>query len=127
MSLTIRGIQRAQAMQQRTHAAVQPQGELGKAIQYITMAGQRYAIQITHVDTGALRASHRMFVDYQQARGRLYLSPVARNPRTGRQTAEYGVYEHERGGSHAFYDRTAEEVGPKLLRHGAEMIVGAMR
>ena len=125
--LTIRGIQRAQGMQQRAHAAVQPSGELGRAVQFIIGHAQRYAISITHVDTGALRASHRMFVDYSNARGKLFISPTTVNPRTGQRPSVYGEYEHERGEDHAFYDRTAEEVGPKLLQHGVEMVRGAVR
>lgn len=125
MSLTIRGLQRAQAMQQRAYAALQPSGALGQAIQYITAHALRYVISITHVDTGALRASHRMLVG--PARGSIYLSPVGANPRTGQRPAEYGVYEHARGGEHAFYDRTSAEVGEKLLKQGVSLVVGAIR
>lgn len=125
--LTIRGLQKAQGMQQRAHAAVQPQGARGQAVQYITAQAQRYMISIIHVDTGALRASPRIMVDYANARGTILLSPVARNPKSGQLTSVYGVYEHERGGDHAFMDRTAEEVGARLLQHGVEMIRGAIR
>lgn len=38
--------------------------------------------------------------------GLVYLDPTAVNPRTGQRTAEYGAHEHDRGGSHAFYERT---------------------
>lgn len=41
--------------------------------------------------------------------GLVYLDPTAVNPRTGRRTALYGGYEHERGNEHAFYERTVGE------------------
>lgn len=127
MTITIRGLQKAQAMNARAIAAVSPEGAMGEALQIGTAALHRYAVSITHVDTGSLRASHRMMIDWSQTRGRVYISPSARNPRSFQKPSVYGVYEHDRGGSHAFYERTANEVGSEILRNSTALIVGAIR
>lgn len=89
---------------------------LGRAIQWGTAAAHRYAVSITHVLTGSLRASHRMAVSGLQ--GRISLDPRARNPRSRQRTAVYGPVEEARGGEHAFYRRTVAEAGRKI---GQEM------
>jgi len=88
-------------------AALKPAGGLGRAVKAATLELHRYAATITHVDTGALRGSHRMRLD--GARGEIFLDPSAQNPRSGVRTAEYGPEEHDRGGGHAFYERTVIE------------------
>ncbi len=112
VKLSITGIQEAQAANNRVIAALQPSGALGRAVQYGTAAAHRYAVGVTHVDTGALRASHRMEVT--GLRGRVYIDPSARNPRSRQRTATYGPYEHDRGGEHAFYQRTIDEQGQSI-------------
>lgn len=108
----IKGIQEAQAANIKRIAALKPQGELGQVIKAQTTAAHRYAISITHVITGSLRASHRM--ELKGLRGRIYLDPGAVNPRTKQKPSIYGFYENKRGGEHAFYDRTVEEYGGKV-------------
>lgn len=110
--MTITGIQEAQAENNRVIASLQPSGALGRAVQYGTAAAHRAAVGMTHVDTGALRASHRMEVT--GLRGRVYIDPSARNPRSRQRTETYGPYEHERGGTHAFYQRTIDEQGQSI-------------
>ena len=107
----IRGLQEEQVKNQKRIARLQPRGEVAQKIKDITIMGQRYAIQVTHVITGSLRASHRM--ETSGTRGRIYLDPRAVNPRTGQRPAVYGFYENKRGGDHAFYDRTQAELEEK--------------
>ena len=114
MTVTIQGIQEAQKANEHNIAMLQPGGAFGRAVQYTVIQAHRYAVAITHVDTGALRASHRMEVI--GLHGRIFLDPTARNPRTGTLTSQYGPTEEERGGSHAFYERTAYEGGPSIVR-----------
>lgn len=112
VTLSIKGIQQAQAANNRVIAELQPSGALGRAVQYGVTTAHRYAVGVTHVDTGALRASHRMEVT--GLRGRVYIDPSARNPRSRQRTETYGPYEHERGGEHAFYQRTIDEQGASI-------------
>ncbi len=113
VQLTITGIQEAQAANNRLIARMQPGGALERAVLYGTTAAHRGAVAITHVDTGALRASHRMEVSGK--RGRVYIDPSATNPRSLEATSDYGPIEHARGGSHAFYRRTVDELGPGIV------------
>ena len=112
-SLSITGLQEAQADNQRRIAMFKPGGEVQQAIKDATIGAQRYAIQITHILTGSLRASHRMKV--KGLRGRIYIDPKAVNPRSNQRPAVYGYHENKRGGSHAFYDRTIEEYGKEIV------------
>lgn len=109
--LTVRGLEEAQAVNMRRLAALRPEGELGRAVQTTVRELQTYAKGITHRDTTALQASHLGEVHGLQ--GRVFINPAAINPR-GQRPSEYGPYEHARGGSHAFYDRTVRERGPGL-------------
>ncbi len=118
VNLTITGIQEAQRANLEAIAALKPQGPFGRAVIYATTAAHRYAVAITHVDTGSLRASHR--IEVKGLRGRIYIDPSSVNPRGRARPAEYGVYEHARGGSHAFYQRVVDE-------RGREIAEGAMR
>lgn len=114
VKLSITGIQEAQAANNRAIAELRPTGALGRAIQYGTIAAHRYAIGLTHVDTGSLRASHRMEVS--ALRGVVYIDPSTTNPRSHQAPATYGPYEHDRGGSHAFYQRVIDEHGAQIER-----------
>ncbi|MDR3572862.1 MAG: hypothetical protein P4L50_03290 [Anaerolineaceae bacterium] len=106
MKVSIKGIQEAQRANARWIAGLRPTGAFGRAIQYATIEAERYAMSITHVLSGALRASHRMNV--QALHGQIYIDPAAVNPH-GQKPSDYGVYEHNRGGTHAFYERTVDE------------------
>lgn len=107
--VTISGLQQMQSRNDRRIARLRSNSDLGRAIQGATAEAHRYAVAVTHVDTGSLRASHRMEVN--GLHGRVYLAPEAINPRSRQKTAVYGYYEHERGGEHAFYERTVNERG----------------
>lgn len=124
VGLTITGLQAAQAKNLRRVAALQPSGALGRAVLYGTTAAQRAAVANTHVDTGALRASHRMEVG--GLRGRVFIAPDAVNPQSNARTAVYGAYEHARGGNHAFYDRVIAEQGPQIEHEMRRIVRGAL-
>ena len=110
VNITITGIQEAQAANLRAIHAAKPDGDLATAVMIGGAELHRYAVYITHVDTGALRASHRLRWA-GLARIEIYLDPSAVNPRTGERTSDYGPVEELRGGEHAFYERTYEERG----------------
>jgi len=121
--LTITGLQEAQAANNKLIAAMKPDNAFGRGIQYAVATVQRYAIALTHVDTGALRASHRMAIEPSGLRGTVSIDPSGRNPRTSARTAEYGVTEHERGGEHAFYERVITEYGDDIAQEAGRIIL----
>lgn len=117
------GLQRLQAKNRRMIQALKPTDVLGRAIKDATLKAHRYAVINTHVwkvKGGGLRASHRM--EIQGYHGRVYIAR-GMNPR-GQDPAEYGPYEHARGGAHAFYARVESEHGQEIAR-GAVRIVKA--
>ncbi len=109
---TIQGIQEEQARNLQRIADIKPSGAIGQAVRDALVVTHAYVVDITHVDTGALRAAHRM--DYAEeadaATGRISIDESAVNPNDQRP-AEYGLYEHARGGEHAFYARGISEAG----------------
>lgn len=121
--VTIEGIQEAQMANLRAIEAMEPNGAFGKAIKDITMSAHAYAVKITHVDSGALKASHRMKIEQQGYRGVISLDGRASGPNGN--PAEYGPYEHGRGGSHAFYERTVREAGRGITDKAVQRIVRA--
>lgn len=117
MDYTIQGLQEAQQGNLKLIAAMQPNGGLDEAVRVGTIAAHRYAVTETHVDTGALKASHRMKFDrslFGQATGTVFIDPSARNPRSKTLTSQYGVAEHDRGGEHAFYENTINRYGNRI-------------
>jgi len=120
LKLSIQGLQQAQATNNRAIAALRPSGNLGKAVQYGTISAHRYAVGLTHVDTGSLKSSHRM--EIKGLRGEVYIDPNAVNPRSNQRTAMYGPYEHDRGGEHAFYARVVDEYGQQIEAEMRNMV-----
>ena len=115
--LTIYGLQTIQRANNKAIAAMKPSGAFGRAVKHLTVGGQSYAQKITHVDTGGLKAAHRMKV--RGLRGEVFLgagSGPSGDPR------KYGPYEHARGGSHAFYERTEREAGARLGREALNVL-----
>jgi hypothetical protein len=112
MDYTIRGLQEAQRGNLKLIAALKPGGALDEAVRIGTIAAHRYSVIETHVDTGALKASHRILIAGRK--GTVYLDPSAGNPRTLQLTSQYGVHEHDRGGEHAFYEKTFVRHGNKI-------------
>jgi len=125
VGISIKGLQEAMAQNARQIAALKPEGARGHALLYGLTALHRYAVSITHVwifKGGGLRASHRMSVTEPGERGRIYIDPAAINPR-GQRPAKYGIFEHARGGDHAFYDRTIAEAGPAITEEMKRMML----
>jgi len=129
--LSIEGIQEEMARNNRRIAALKPEGESGEAVREAVIALHRYAVQITHVGKyeggGALKSSHRM--DVQGLEGMVYIDPEAVSPRRGAKKPKpvmYGVYENARGGEHAFYDRTIEEIGDTVTSRAHRRIAEAV-
>lgn len=124
LKTTITGLQQAQAANVRLIGELKPAGAFGRAIQYATAEAHREAVSRTHVDTGALRGSHRMQVS--GLHGEIYLDPGARSPKTGELVEAYGATEHARGGAHAFYRRTVDEAGLRIGRAAASRLTGQL-
>lgn len=122
--LSIEGIQEAQDDNLRAIAALRPDNALGRMVQSVTADLHRHAVSVTHVDTGSLRASHRMMIDRGGLRGTIYIDGGSRNPRSGQRPSVYGAYEHERGGTHAFYDRTVAEAGDPAVDRAVSRFMG---
>ena len=100
-------------------------GWLDGAIRRALFSAHYYAQIITHFDTTALRRSHIPEMNYQRdhIQGRLFINRSTRNPKHGESPYKYGIVEHDRGGSHAFYERTFE----KLVRdRQLEKIAGGL-
>ncbi len=125
MPVRIYGIQAAQAAMLRAVNAARPEGGLQAALKEAVPVAHRYAVAITHVDTGALKASHK--ITLHPTRAEIYLDPAARRS-DGRAPAVYGPFEHARGGSHAFYrrvvDERANEIGDAAARGMARYLRG---
>jgi hypothetical protein len=107
---------------EQTIAAMKPRNAFGRGVRDATMRLHRYAVQITHVDSGALRASHMMRVT--NTTGEIYINPNARRGKT--RPAEYGAIEHRRGGSHAFYQRTLDEHSSEALQAAHRAILAGL-
>lgn len=125
VDITIQGLQEAQRDNLKQIAALQPSSALGHGVKAAGTDLLRYAVAVTHVDTGALRAAHREeFSAWSgDALATIYIDPSAVNPRSGGRPSVYGAVEEARGGSHAFYERTFEERGENALQIGADIVM----
>ncbi len=112
VKVTIKGIRALQRANLKSIRALEPTGAAGQALQSGILAMQRYQATVTHVDTGALRASRRVRVQGMGAA--LFTSHTATNPRTGTPTLTYDEFEEARGGSHANWSRSFTEAGPRI-------------
>ena len=119
MPVSIQGIQQTQAQLNRLAANNSPDSVVAAAVEGATQAAHRYAVYVTHVDTGALKGAHAYTV--RGAHGEVYINPRAQRS-DGARPANYGPYEHARGGTHAFYDRTVSE-GFNSIASAAEAAV----
>lgn len=120
MPVSIQGIQQAQRDNLKMIRALAPNSGLGRAVQVAAIDLQRYAVAITHVDTGTLRAAHRieMQMSGSAAQATIYVDPSAVNPRSNNRAEEYSLVEHARGEAHAFYERTYTERGDRAVDMG---------
>lgn len=130
MDFTIQGLQEAQQGNLKLIAAMQPGGGLDEAVRIGTIAAHRYAVIETHVDTGALKASHRTKFErslFGQTTGKVYIDPSARNPRSKTLTAQYGVVEEDRGGEHAFYGNTVSRYGNRIADQSVAALISRLQ
>jgi len=92
--------------------------EIKKDLRYLTW----YAKQITHKQSGVLALAHTWEYDSHRMVGRIYIDPKVtwiQGRSSIRRPHIYGLYEHSRGGSHAFYDRTVREAAtPSYILDG---------
>lgn len=120
--ISVSGFREALRALDQTREAVDSTRGLAWAVSEVGREMQAHARAITHIDTGALAASHRMITGGggATARALIFIDPTALNPR-GQRPAEYGLIEHARGGSHAFYARTYDFFtsggGARIIRH----------
>jgi hypothetical protein len=87
-------------------------GIFKESIEAMLEEARDYAAKITHRGTsGKLAESHEWEYDSHKMTGNVYLNQrvVWAKGSTLMWPFIYGVYEHARGGSHAFYQRTISE------------------
>lgn len=136
LNLSIRGIQDAQAANLNVVRQMSAQGALGRANQMILLESHRYLVGVTHVDTGAYRASHRIKISGVGGRytdagstpirglwGVIAPDPTARNPKSGRLVGEYALIEERRGGAHAAYGRTFRDGTIRAAQRAMRMLM----
>lgn len=92
---------------------------------------RNFAQMITHITTGTLARSHNVYYDRNAISGYVYPESIAKPPdiRGGRlypMASQYAVWEHARGGTHAFYERTLNEFGPSTAMDGIRVFLGRM-
>ena len=110
VDVEIKGLKETQRRLEKALQEISAGGGLEAIIAKATLRAHRYATSITHVDTGRLKNSHFPSI---QTKGNEVYGVVGNN-------TAYAMFEHERGGSHAFYDRTMKEEGPNIVA-GIEM------
>lgn len=117
LKITVEGLIELQRANEELIHTIRPQNQLGRSVKRVLTFLHKYAVRITHRQTGALASSHVMefLVRRKRIEGRLFISRRTRNPSTGARPYKYGVEEHERGGTHAFYRRTVKEVGEQAV------------
>lgn len=107
--------------------ALQPDSDLGAAVKGVALGAHAYAQKIVHVDTANLKNALRIdphygaVGGYGTGAGRHWTAAAVEvggwpHPRSGVPANVYGYWEHDRGGSHAFFDRTVREAGDRLVR-----------
>lgn len=119
---TIPDIQRLTSQYTLAVEKMRPQSLMGRLVKRLIVRSHRHAVMITHVDTSALKNSHLMELDLKakEAFGRISISKRTRNPVHGERPSVYGIEEHDRGGSHAFYERTFNE---KTIPDGKQVLI----
>ncbi len=88
--------------------AVTWQRTIDRRIKPVGLEMLEYASKITHRITGTLASAYRLTyaITGEAAFGTLSIAEDVVNPVSGQRPVEYGVYEHARGGDHAFFERT---------------------
>ena len=104
--LIIEGKEEVKAELDKAAKVASQGGQMQQAVGIASRRARAYAVEVSHVWTGALKASHT--IEQTGAHAEIYPSPAVINPRTKRSPAEYGPFEHRKGGDHAFYARTMD-------------------
>ncbi len=91
----------------------------------IAAEARGYANLITHRMTGSLAAAHLVIA--QPAQHIVTPNLNAFNPLSRRKVVDYAIHEHNRDGSHAFYERTIREAGARILANGAKGYVARLK
>lgn len=105
--------------------SLKPSSRIGKGVLAALKLVHRMAVANTHIDTAALKMSHRIDFGYtsREAEGNVYVSDIT-NPKHHLSTLLYGPIEDDRGGDHAFYgliynnesERVANEASVHMMR-----------
>lgn len=103
-TVEVRGLEQAQTLLAEQQRRIDPQDGLRSTMALAAGMLHRYATAIIHVVTGRLKNSLFWAVE---SRGNSVIGQIGTN-------VEYAPYEHARGGSHAFFDRTVREEGPAV-------------
>lgn len=119
IQFNIQGLQAAQAMSLQLLQFANVNGPPQAATQSMAIHALRWVISQTHVATGTLRAARRAKVFGLQ--GIIFTDEVI-NPRTGKNAAEYDVYEQMRGGKHATFSRAYTEAQRSIVRVGMQRL-----
>ncbi len=128
LELTARNYDRVRAAISKMADHAWYRGIIRDTAQDVLQDWARYASSITHKLTGQLAGAITWDYDSHRSEGHVYINERIVY-RTGRATLRwpkiYGKFEHDRGGSHAFFDRTlrdrghlAESVGMRALQRG---------
>lgn len=117
-------------------AALQTDGIVQDAVVQMIGEAHKYAVSITHIGQykraggivrgGFLKASHLIRMENRGFRGVVYINPQAMNTIQNKRPADYGVFEHRRGGEHAFYERTRKEALPGIYARHRKAIAEAL-
>lgn len=114
----VEGLEEAQRKLRRLLQELGAGGQPGLKgiISRATLRAHRYASMIVHVDTGRLKNSLHPRVE---GKGNNIYGVVGTN-------VVYAPYEHARGGSHAFFRRTADEEGHAIVQQAVRDVVAAV-
>lgn len=124
MANDIQGLQETQDGILRTMAALRPDSDFGRVIQYVTIGLHRGDVVRAHVDTGTMRAGQLLEVNGLS--GRVYTNPSAHNPRTGARAAMYEQFEDRRGGDHAAKRNTFEQDAPRVVQEAISQFIAGL-
>lgn len=125
LAFSIQGLQQAQYAALKAIRAVKPEGALGRAVKFLATGAHMRLVTLTHVDTGALRASEMIRMD-DLLHYTVYNNQSARNPRSLAYVTSYASVEEARGGSHAAWQQTYEYGASVLAPRALAMVIGEL-
>jgi hypothetical protein len=131
--ITVENLTEIQERMANRIAALQSGGALQGSVQEMILAAHKYSVSITHIGQykrggqsikgGFLRASQLIRMENGGLRGVVYINPEAMNTIQKKRPADYGVFEHRRGGDHAFFERTRKEALPAIYAEQRKKLV----